>query len=415
MAKSLGISDKEMEGFVYSANDPEANLVAFNNIYRDNQYNKSKDIYRKGQRQSKRNELFGDRGLYSYSDDKSKIYKARTNNADRTGWINKDYTGAVDSEGNMLGFLSQEEYDKLKPEEKEAYKRINERAGDRMYDYNGRIIKDLYNGTEDELLNSFDADYEKGFKWDDKDAQTLQYPVGMEHSATSAMRYIPAIGGAIGLANDIFSSPDYSRPQAIIAASRGLATPYQVQPHYIGNYLTYKPLDIWYGQNRANALSLATDRNIMNTSGGNRGTAMAGLIANGYKSQLANGNLFRQGVESNLAQEERKEGFNRGTNIFNAQADMDSQRTNAMLRQQAGRLGLQGLMTGYGMMDDIDARRQASMNANLTNVLQSLGNIGEEAYDEDRLRWLERTGTLKSRTLSANGGKLKKKKRGLTI
>jgi hypothetical protein len=72
-------------------------------------------------------------------------------------------------------------------------------------------------------------------------------------------------------------------------------------------------------------------------------------------------------------------------------------------------------MTGYGMMDDIDARRQASMSANLTNVLQSLGNIGEEAYDEDRLRWLERTGTLKSSTLSANGGKLKKKKRGLTI
>ena len=413
MAKSLGISDKEMEGFVYSADDPEANLASFNNIYRDNQYNKSKDIYRKGQRQSKRNELFGDNGLYSYSDDKSKIYKARTNDSDRIGWVSKDYTGAVDSDGNMLGFLSQEDYDKLKPNEKEAYRRINERAGDRMHDYNGKVIRDLYNDTEENLLNSFDADYDKGFKWDDKDAQTLQYPVDMKHSATSAMRYIPAIGGAIGLGYDLLSSPDYSRPQAIIEASRELATPSQVQPHYVGNYLTYRPLDIWYQQNALNAQSRATDRALTNNSGGNRGTAMAGLLANGYNSQLASGNLFRQAQEYNDSLKQKVEDFNRGTNIFNANADMDSQKTNAMLREQAGRIGLQGLMTGYGMMDDIDARRQASISANLTNVLQSLGNIGEEAYDEDKLRWLERTGTLKSRTLSANGGKLKK--RGLTI
>lgn len=412
MAKSLGISDKEMEGFVYSADDPEANLVAFNNIYRDNQYNKSKDIYRKGQRQSKRNELFGDNGLYSYSDDRSKIYKARTNDTDRTGWINKDYNGATDAEGKMLGFLSQEDYDKLKPEEKEAYRRINERAGDKMYDYNGKVIRDLYNGTEDVLLDDFNADYDKGFRWEDKDAQTLQYPVDMERSNVSYMRYIPAIGGAIGLANDIFSNPDYSRPQAIIDASRELATPSQVQPHYIGNYLTYRPLDIWYQQNALNAQSRATDRALLNSSSPSR---TAGLLANGYNSQLASGNLFRQAQEYNDALRQKVADFNRSTNIFNASSDMDSQKTNAMLRQQAGRVGLQGLMTGYGMMDDIDARRQASMSANLTNVLQSLGNIGEEAYDEDRLRWLERTGTLKSRTLSANGGKLKKKKRGLTI
>lgn len=412
MAKSLGISDADMESFTFDSRNPEANLIAFNQIYRNSQYNKARDTYRKGQRQSKRNELFGDKGLYSYSDDKSKIYKARTNNSDRVGWINNDYTGAVDTEGNMLGFLSQEDYDKLKPEEKEAYRRINERAGDRMYDYNGRVIRDLYNGTEDELLNSFDTDYDKGFKWDDRDAQTVQYPIDMEHSNASYMRYIPAIGGAIGLGYDLLSSPDYSRPQAIIDAALSTSIPEQVQSHYIGNYLTYRPLDIWYQQNALNAQSRATDRALLNNSSPSR---MSGLLANGYNSQIASGNLFRQAQEYNDVLKQKVEDFNRGTNIFNANADMDSQKINATLRQQAGRLGLQGLMTGYGMMDDIDARRQASMSANLTNVLQSLGNIGEEAYDEDRLRWLERTGTLKSGTLSANGGKLKKKKRGLTI
>jgi hypothetical protein len=93
---------------------------------------------------------------------------------------------------------------------------------------------------------------------------------------------------------------------------------------------------------------------------------------------------------------------------------MQAQLANQRVYDDAQRLGFQGTLYGARMRDDIDARRNASMNANLTNVLQSIGNIGEEAYDTDRLRWLERTGVLKSKILGANGGKLKKKKRGLT-
>ena len=100
-AKVLGISDDEMQGFDFEKDNPEGNLAAFNRIYRDYQYNRARDTYRKGQRQDKRNELFGDKGLYSYSDDKSKIYKTRTNESDRIGWINKDYTGAVDIDGRV--------------------------------------------------------------------------------------------------------------------------------------------------------------------------------------------------------------------------------------------------------------------------------------------------------------------------
>ena len=61
-AKSLGLIDQdadELIGFKFSEMDPEANLTNFNNIYRQYQRDKALETYRKGQRQSKRNELFG--------------------------------------------------------------------------------------------------------------------------------------------------------------------------------------------------------------------------------------------------------------------------------------------------------------------------------------------------------------------
>ena len=426
-AKALGIDDELMSRFKYT-NDAEGNLAAFNKLYRESQYNKALETYRAGQRQDRRNKLFGDNGLYRYSNDKSKIYRGRVNETDRTGYINRDYTGE-DENGVLKGFLSTDDYNLKKAayeaekdankkaallKELEGYKAINEKAGDYMHDFLGHRIESLENRTEDEILDNPNINYSEGFKWNDKDAQTLQYPAGMDHSNLSYLRYVPALGGAVGLVNDLFSKPDYSRAQDVINAGRGFMTPREVTPHYIGNYLTYKPLDIWYQQNALNAQSRATDRALLNNTSPSR---MAGLLSNGYNSQLASGNLFRQAQEYNDALKQKVEEFNRGTNIFNAQADMNTQQANQNAWLQAGRTGLPAIMAGNQMMDDIDARRAASLSANATNLLQSIGNIGEEAYDEDRLKWLEGTGVLRSdyfnkgKYSAAKGGKLKKRRR----
>lgn len=96
---------------------------------------------------------------------------------------------------------------------------------------------------------------------------------------------------------------------------------------------------------------------------------------------------------------------------------MQAQIANQKAYTEAQKLGFQGALYGSQMRDQIDARKNASMNANLTNLMQSIGNIGEEAYDEDRLKWLERTGVLRSNYLGQNGkacgGKIKRE-RGLT-
>ena len=247
-------------------------------------------------------------------------------------------------------------------------------------------------------------------------------PVEMKHSATSKLRYIPAIGGALGLMNAVLRSPDYSRAQALINATEGMSTPLMVSPALIGDYVRTDPMDILAQQNRNRQDFRGTDRMIRN-GGGNSGSKNAGLLANAYNGIIADNDLYMKALEYNNTNRMKDAEFNRGTNQFNAESIMKAQLANQEATRDAAKQRLSGLSTAYGLMDDIDDRRAKSMSLNLGNLLTSLGNIGEEAYDEDRLKWLERTGVLRSDyynqskygkqgNSSKYGGKLTKKKGG---
>ena len=265
--------------------------------------------------------------------------------------------------------------------------------------------------------NDFAADKAAGYPTADPSSYSSEYSSTKSETATekeeekknekvpfvtskeSRLRYIPAIGGAIGLAYDLLHQPDYSRADAIINASSDM-TPRMIQPSYLGDYLTYKPLDVFSEQNRMDANARAIDRAIRNSNSPSR---MAGLLSNGYNSMIASGDAYRKGLEYNDALRERTAAFNRGTNQYNSQVNMTAQQANQNAAMAARRYGLQGLIQGNQMKEAIDARRGASISANLGNVLQSLGNIGEEAYDMDRLKWLEATDVLRSKVLGNQG------------
>lgn len=240
-------------------------------------------------------------------------------------------------------------------------------------------------------------------------------PVKMKHSTTSKLRYVPAIGGAIGLFSDLFSRPNYSRAQGIIDASNGYS-PMFIAPTLLGDYVRTEPMDILAQQNRNRADFRGTDRALRN-SGGNAGSIGAGLLANAYNGIIANGDLYTKGLEYNNANRRADAEFNRGTHQTNAQNILAAQEANQNAWANAQQHRLTGLIQGYNMMDNIDERRARSLSANLGNVLTSIGNIGEEAYDADRLKWLERTGTLKSDYYNQGkygkyGGMLTRKKKG---
>lgn len=201
----------------------------------------------------------------------------------------------------------------------------------------------------------------------------------------TALRYAPIIGAAIGLGQNIFSKPDYSSSDAILnaASEAGRYTPVGFNP--LGDYLTYRPFDRNYYINKLNAQSGATRRAIINQSAGNRATALAGLLAVDYNAQGKLGDLARQAEEYNLAQRQAVEQFNRGTNQANAEMGLKAAMANQEAALKARSQRLSGVAQAMAVRDAVDARRGASMSANLTNLFNSLGDIGREEYSRNMI------------------------------
>ena len=246
------------------------------------------------------------------------------------------------------------------------------------------------------------------------------------------LRYAPVIGAAIGLGQNLFSKPDYTSANAILEAANqaGKYIPIGYTP--IGNYLQYRPFDRNFYLNKLDAQAGATRRAIMNTTNPSRNAA---LLAADYNAQTKAGELARQAEEYNLAQRQAVEQFNRGTNQANAEMGLKAAMANqeAALRARSARLS--GIAQAMAMRDAVDTRRAASISANLTNLFDSLGNIGIDEMnraDRDMLiragvfgtlsekpqgwsdkRWEEYKKAISGEGYS-NGGKLKKRRGGLT-
>ena len=196
------------------------------------------------------------------------------------------------------------------------------------------------------------------------------------------LRYAPAVGAGIGVLTDAFgwtNKPDYSNADLVGSAVDNLTN---VESTPIGNYLTYRPLDRNYYINRLNAQAGATRRAIVNQSGGNRATALAGLLAADYNAQNTLGNLARQAEEYNFNQRKEVEAFNRGTNQFNSEMGLKA----AIANKENDKLRLQARIQQAQLRDQADARSSAGRAANLTNLFDSLGEIGREEFSRNMIQ-----------------------------
>lgn len=196
------------------------------------------------------------------------------------------------------------------------------------------------------------------------------------------LRYAPAVGAGLGVLTDALgwtNKPDYGNADLVGSAVDNLTN---VEFTPIGNYLTYRPLDRNYYINKLNAEAGATRRAIVNQSGGNRATAIAGLLAADYNALGRMGDLARQAEEYNMAQRERVEAFNRGTNQFNTEMALKA----ATARQRNDELRLKARTTQAQLRDQADARASAGRTANLTNLFDSLGEIGREEFSRNMIQ-----------------------------
>lgn len=233
-------------------------------------------------------------------------------------------------------------------------------------------------------------------------------------------RYAPIIGSGIASLTDIFSEPEYEGADMISGVDLGAET---VGYNPIGNYLSYKPLDRDFYINKMNQQAAATRRGLINTSGGNRATAQAGILAADYNYGQNMGNLARQAEEYNQQLRERVEAFNRGTNMFNTETGLKTSTFNAESRNAAKRARLGQATTTAQLRQGIKDQDSARRSANITNFLQGLGDMGWENEQSNWLDTLAKSGVLKMNTKGeytggtkkAKGGKVRtKKKKGLT-
>ena len=90
--------------------------------------------------------------------------------------------------------------------------------------------------------------------------------------------------------------------------------------------------------------------------------------------------------------------------------DMEAQKANQNALLHAGDNANRYRFAGLSMMEDIDRNKSNAISLNATNLAESARKIGEEGYDMDRLKWLNRAGVLKgSYWRGKYGGQLSKK------
>lgn len=195
----------------------------------------------------------------------------------------------------------------------------------------------------------------------------------------SWLRYAPVVGSGISALASLRDKPNYAGANAIGNAVANMS-PITATP--IGNKLRYTPLDREFYLNRLDASAGATRRAVNNNAGGNRGTAMAGILAADYNYGQNLGNFARQAEEYNQAQKERVEGFNRQTDMFNSEAGLKA----ATATQGVKEAQLRGIIEEYNMRNAERNRVSANRSANLTGFFDNLGEVGREEFIRNQIQ-----------------------------
>lgn len=213
--------------------------------------------------------------------------------------------------------------------------------------------------------------------------------------ADESLRFVPAYGlgltaltDALGLTN----KPDYSDANAVEAVSRsGNYKPVAYSP--VGNRLTYNPYDINFYTNKLNAQSAATRRAIEEQGAGS-GRTIAGILAADYAAQDKLGEAYRNALLYNNEERQKVEDFNSRINAQNAQGMLQADTTNAQSAAALRESTLRGILSGAEMRQRAKLAADQAKSANLSGLLNTLGDIGYENKSMNMIRGLYASGAL---------------------
>ena len=201
-----------------------------------------------------------------------------------------------------------------------------------------------------------------------KDEPSGEYePVDLRERQTIS-RYAPIAANALGL---IMNNKDYTNADAIKQFK-----PTQVGFDPIGDYMTYKPMDTDYRANQLGQQNAATRSALINQAGGNRASAMAGILGADANYQAGLGELAREADLMNFENQARVKEFNRQTNQFNKEGAFRAQTAN----QGSDQLRYDQILKNAVMREAEDTAYNQTASQGLNNIANSLGAIGKENW-----------------------------------
>ena len=229
-------------------------------------------------------------------------------------------------------------------------------------------------------LNDFKSSNYGSYKGSDNQGSDNQ-SIQQKSSKLSNLRYAPAVGAGLGVFSDLMgwtNKPDYSSADMIANSTKNLSN---IKFNPIGDYMKYQPMDRNYYVNQLHGNAGASRRSIENQSGGNRAQAMAGILASDYNSTSSMGKLARESEEYNLNQRAKVSDFNRATNMFNEEGLMKA----GIANKSNEEIRLRSVLSQADIRNKADMMGAMGKTTNLTNLFDSLGDIGREEFSKNMI------------------------------
>lgn len=209
------------------------------------------------------------------------------------------------------------------------------------------------------------------------------------------LRYASGLGLAAGTLTDflgITNKPDYSN-FADINASLNNSRIYQpVEFNKTYNYLPYTPIDIQSVANQIEAQSAGAQRAIINNSGANRASALAGILSNNYNTIGGIGDAIAQVNKENL--QNRIESVKQATTTdqFNSQGQLDADKANQAALNANRWEYTKNLLAAAEARQKIKDTSDAAKAANLSGLLKFIGDLGYENMNRNMMAGLIESG-----------------------
>ena len=123
---------------------------------------------------------------------------------------------------------------------------------------------------------------------------------------------------------------------------------------------------------------------------------------------MTHGDLMRAAAMQDYERGVQRETFNRGTDQYNSEGALKA----AMANQDAKLKYNQQALMQARLNDEASTMASAAKAANFGNLAESISNLGRERDYRNWVKYLADAGVFG--TMTAKGGKIRKRKKGLT-